>query len=129
MHRTPPGLCNSVFLLYKCSCLHVSEFLYLSVDLPITLTCPFASFNFKFLTPLPLYASFLSLCDGPPLHSMPCSFTCLAVFRCRWFITQPCFSRACAQKQCVRGWAWYCYLICRSKAKGWVIPACMPPSD
>lgn len=63
------------------------------------------------------------------LRSMPCSFTCSTIFRCRWFITQPCFSRACAQKLCVRGWAWYCSLICRSKAKGWVITACKPPSD
>lgn len=63
------------------------------------------------------------------LHPMPCSFTCSTIFRCRWFITQLCFSRACAQKLCVRGWAWYCSLICRSKAKGWVITASKSPSD
>lgn len=62
------------------------------------------------------------------LHSMSCLFTCSTVFRCRWFIMQPCFSRTCAQKQCVRGWAWYCSLISRSEAKGWVITSCiMPP--
>lgn len=56
------------------------------------------------------------------LHSFPVFCLPTTVFRCRWFfITQPCFfSRACAQKQCVRGWAWFCTLISCSQAKGWV---------
>lgn len=71
---------------------------------------------------------FLSVRGAPP-PPMPCSLTCSTIFRLRWFITQPCFSWACAQKLCVRGWAWYCSLICRSQAKGWVITACKPPLD
>lgn len=78
--------------------------------------------------PLPLYAFFPSPC-GAALHSMPCSFTCATVFRCRRFITEPCFSWACAQKQCVLGWAWHCSLFCRSKAKGCVTTAYMPFSE
>lgn len=73
---------------------------------------------------------FLSLLSVlAPLPLMPWSFTCSTIFRLRWFITQPCFSWACAQKLCVRGWAWYRSLICRSQAKGWVITACKPLLD
>lgn len=43
------------------------------------------------------------------------------VFRCRCFITQPCFKWACAQKQC--GWAWHRSLISCSQTKGWVMHA------
>lgn len=120
------GSVISLLLFYKCFSLCVCQFLYLSVERPITLTltdsfCLFL-FHLLDLTPLPLCAFFLSLCGGP------LAFHALFVFRCRWFVAQPCFSRACVQKQCVRGWAWFCSLISRSKAKGWVITACMPPS-
>ncbi len=41
------------------------------------------------------------------------------VFRCRCFITQPCFTWACAQKQCDR--PWHRSLISCSQTKGWVM--------
>lgn len=41
------------------------------------------------------------------------------VFRCRCFITQPCFTWACAQKQCDR--PWHRSIISCSQTKGWVM--------
>lgn len=109
--------CDFSFLLYM-----FPMFLYMLIFHHFNLSF-FASFLFHTsLTALPHCAFFLSLCGGPSSRSMPL-FVCLLC--CRWFIiTPPCFSRACAQKQCVRGRAWYRSLISRSEAKGWVITAC-----
>lgn len=77
------------------------------------------SITISFMFLFSILNSFI-LCLGL-LHFIALFMAHLPFFRCRWFISQPCFSWTCAQKLCVCGWAWYCSLISRFKAKGWVI--------
>lgn len=88
----------------------------LSPSFPFSVECFLTCFLY-----LPVHATLL-FSVRVSLHSFPVFCLPTTVFRRRWFfITQPCFfSRAGAQKQCVRGWAWFCTLISCSQAKGWV---------
>ena len=79
-------------------------------------------FIFFFISCRSYLTSLLSFTPVSPVMVSLHSVACLpaAVFCCRWSLSQPCFSWACAQKQHFHGGAWYRSFLSRSQAKGWV---------
>lgn len=76
--------------------------------------------GYSYLFPFPSFIGSLSFILWLNSSFQALLFTFLAtLFRYRWFITQPCFTWACAQKQCDQGW--HCSLISCSQTKGWVM--------